>query len=416
MTPPYLLGLRLAGRRVVVVGGGTVAARRVPALRAAGADVVLVAPQVTPALAELAEAEGLRWERRRYAAADLDGAWLVHACTDDPAVNAAVAADADARRVFCVRADAAEAASAWTPASGGHGEVTVGVHAGRDPRRAAAVRDRIVAGLREGSLDAAHGRDRPVGVAIVGGGPGDPELVTVRARRLLAEADVVVADRLAPAALLDELGPHVLVVDAAKIPRGRAMPQDEINATLVAHARAGRFVVRLKGGDPFVFGRGGEELEACLAAGVPVTVVPGVTSAIAVPGAASIPVTHRGVAQHFTVVSGHVPPGDPRSSVDWAVLARAGGTLVLLMAVDNLAAIAAALCGHGRDAATPAAVVERGSTPEQRVLRATLGTVAEAARRAGVRPPAVVVVGEVAALRLDGAPGDGGSVSAGREG
>ena len=160
------------------------------------------------------------------------------------------------------------------------------------------------------------------GVALVGGGPGDPELITVRGRRLLARADVVVVDRLAPRELLDELPPHVEVVDAAKIPYGRAASQDVINATLIEQAKAGKFVVRLKGGDSYVFGRGYEELLACAAAGVPVTVVPGVTSAFAVPAVAGVPVTHRGVAHEVVVVSGHVAPDDERSLVDWNALAR----------------------------------------------------------------------------------------------
>ena len=232
------------------------------------------------------------------------------AATDDPVVNAAVAADAEQRHVLCVRADDASEATAWVPATGRTGPYTVAVHADRDPARAAAVRDHLVAAA-ELAPSPATGRPRTGRVVLVGGGPGDPGLLTLRGRAALAEADVVVADRLAPLALLDELPAEVTVVDAAKVPGGRSMPQEEIDRLLVDHARAGRVVVRLKGGDPFVFGRGMEEVEACVAAGVPVEVVPGVTSAIAVPGAAGIPVTHRGVVQAFTVVSGHLPPGRP---------------------------------------------------------------------------------------------------------
>jgi uroporphyrin-III C-methyltransferase/precorrin-2 dehydrogenase/sirohydrochlorin ferrochelatase len=237
------------------------------------------------------------------------------------------------------------------------------------------------------------------GVAIVGGGPGDPDLVTGRGRRLLAHADVVVADRLAPQALLAELAPHVEVVDAAKLPRGRAMSQQAINDVLVERALAGRFVVRLKGGDPFVFGRGFEEVEACVAAGVPVIVVPGVTSALAVPGLAGIPLTHRGVAHEAVIVSGHLAPDDPASLVDWPGLARLRGTLVLLMAVDRLPQIAGVLVEHGRDPRTPAAVVQDGSLPSERILVSTLQDLPDVAAAAGVRPPAVVVVGAVVSLR-----------------
>ncbi|MCM0677539.1 uroporphyrinogen-III C-methyltransferase, partial [Micromonospora phytophila] len=236
---------------------------------------------------------------------------------------------------------------------------------------------------------------RPGHVAIVGGGPGPDDLITVRGRALLDAAEVVVVDRLAPQGLLAGLRPDVRVVDAAKVPRGPSMGQDAINATLVEHARAGRRVVRLKGGDPYVFGRGGEELLACAEAGVPVTVVPGVTSSIAAPAAAGIPVTHRAVAHEFTVVSGHVAPDSPTSLVRWDALAGLRGTLVVLMGLKNLAAITAALTAHGRPAETPAAVVQEATTGAQRVLRSTLGAVAADVVAAGLRPPAVVVVGDV---------------------
>ncbi|MDQ3601339.1 MAG: uroporphyrinogen-III C-methyltransferase, partial [Actinomycetota bacterium] len=236
-------------------------------------------------------------------------------------------------------------------------------------------------------------------VALVGAGPGDPDLITVRGRRLLARADVVVADRLAPRELLDELGAHVTVIDAAKVPYGRAMAQDAINSTLIEHARAGRFVVRLKGGDPYVFGRGFEELLACTRAGLPVTVVPGITSAIAVPAAAEVPVTHRGVAHEFVVVSGHVAPDDPASLVDWSALGRLRGTLVLLMAVERIGAFATALITHGRPTDTPAVVVQEGTLRTHRAVRSTLEKVAEDVAAHGIRPPAVIVIGPVADLR-----------------
>jgi uroporphyrin-III C-methyltransferase / precorrin-2 dehydrogenase / sirohydrochlorin ferrochelatase len=395
---PYPSGLRLSARRVVVVGGGQVAQRRLPGLLAAQADVLLVAPDVTPAVEAMAGTHELRWERRRYQPGDLDGAWYVLALTDDPAVNAAVADEAERRRIFCVRADDATMATAWTPAVGRHAGVTVAVLGGYDPRRAAAVRDGILEGLREGTIAAGRVRSKTAGVALVGGGPGDPDLITVRGRHLLAEADVVVVDRLAPRALLDELPPHVEVVDAAKIPYGRAVAQDAINATIVRHAKAGKFVVRLKGGDPYVFGRGYEEVMACAEAGVPCTVVPGVTSATAVPAVAGIPVTHRGVAHEFTVVSGHVSPSDPASLVDWPALGRLTGTLVLLMALERLGEISRTLISCGRAPGTPVAVVQEGTTAGQRVVRAVLGDVAEVVSREGVRPPAIVVVGDVVAL------------------
>jgi uroporphyrin-III C-methyltransferase/precorrin-2 dehydrogenase/sirohydrochlorin ferrochelatase len=392
---PYLLGLRLDGRRAAVIGGGRVAQRRVPALLAAGADVLLVSPEVTPVIEDLAARGELTWERRAYRPGDCAGAWLVQACTDDGKVNAAVAAEAESRHVWCVRADDAQASAAWTPASGRVGETTVAVLAGGDPRRAAGVRDAAVDGLRDGTLNARHSRHKPVGVALVGGGPGDPGLITVRGRQLLAQADVVITDRLAPRELLDELAGDVEVIDAAKIPYGRSVTQDHINAALVEHARAGRFVVRLKGGDPFVFGRGAEEVLHCARAGIPVTVVPGITSAIAVPSGIGVPVTHRAVAQDFHVVSAHVAPGDPASTVDWEGLGRAHGTLVLLMAVERMRVIGETLMRYGRSPDTPVAVVQDGTLQSQRALMATLATVADEMTASGVRPPAIVVVGEV---------------------
>jgi uroporphyrin-III C-methyltransferase/precorrin-2 dehydrogenase/sirohydrochlorin ferrochelatase len=396
-TTPYPVGLLLKGRRVVVLGGGTVAQRRLPALLAAGADVHLIAPSTTPAVQAMADAGELTWHPRPYAAGDLAGAWYVLAATDDPVANAAASAEAEADRTFCSRSDDASAATAWTPAAGRQDGTTVAVLSG-DPRRSAALRDAIVAGLRDGSLAAAHHRGRTPGVALVGGGPGDPDLITVRGRRLLAEADVVVADRLAPRELLDELPPHVEVIDAAKIPYGRYMAQEAINNALIEHARAGRFVVRLKGGDPYVFGRGMEELLACREAGVPVTVVPGISSSISVPASAGIPVTHRGVTHEFSVISGHVAPEDPRSLVNWDAAAKMHGTLVLLMAVERIAAIAAALVAGGRDPQTPVAVVQEGTTAAQRRVDATLATVAEVVAAEQIRPPAVVVIGDVVAV------------------
>jgi uroporphyrin-III C-methyltransferase/precorrin-2 dehydrogenase/sirohydrochlorin ferrochelatase len=303
--------------------------------------------------------------------------------------------------VFCVRADDRHAATAWTPAVTRHGPVTVAVLGGGDPRRAVAVRDSVRAHLA--SPAAAFPSGMAGSVALIGAGPGDPELITVKGRRLLLAADVVVVDRLAPGLLLDELRADVELVDASKIPHGQSRAQEEINRILVDRARAGRFVVRLKGGDPYVFGRGGEEVLACAAAGVPVTVVPGVTSALAVPAAAGIPITHRGVAHEFVVVSGHLPPDDPTSLVDWPAVARLRGTVCVLMGLANLPAIAAVLLREGRPAQTPVAVVRHGTTPGQQVVQAPLGGIVAAVRAAGLRPPVVIVIGEVVGvLDLEG--------------
>ena len=396
--PPYPSGLRLAGRRVLVVGGGHVAQRRVPRLLAAGADVVVVSPVCTPAVEGLAGAGEVTWVERGYRAGDVDEAWYVVAATDDPDVNAQVSAEAEAQRIFCVRADDASRATAWTPAVGRHAGVTVAVLANREPRKSAAVRDAIVAGLRDGAITAPHDEDRTPGVVLVGGGPGDPELVTMAARRALSEADVVVTDRLAPRELLDELSPDVELIDVTKLPRGRAAAQEEINRVIVDRALAGHRVVRFKGGDSFVYGRGFEEALACEAAGVPWTVIPGLTSAISVPAVAGIPVTHRGVAHEFTVISGHLPPDHPDSLVEWDAVARLKGTVVLLMAVQNLPLIAERLVKGGRPGTTPLAIISEGTMPGERTLLSTLGAVHADMAREAVRPPAIVVVGGVVAV------------------
>ncbi|MGW2091623.1 uroporphyrinogen-III C-methyltransferase [Promicromonospora sukumoe] len=448
----YPLGLRVAGRLVVVVGGGPVAARRVRSLVDAGARVRVVAPhtvlgeQDLPVAAETLEfrtgPEGepqpgtIEWVRREYRTGDLDGAWLAHTATGSASADRQVADDAERGRIFCVTAGDASVGSAWVPAVArttltDDAEVTVAVTAGRDPRRARAIRDAVAAELASGTLPLRRHRPRasrvepvethplvepvettplvePVEtlvstsstreagstragrVWLVGGGPGDTGLITARGRAVLAQADVVVVDRLGPRALLEELAPEVEVIDVGKTSGNHPVPQHEINALLVQHALAGRDVVRLKGGDPYVFGRGGEELAACQAAGVEAEVVPGVTSAVSVPAAVGIPVTHRGVARGFSVLTGHdgaaQVPGGPDH------------TLVLLMGVTNLAGSAAALITADRPADTPAAVVEDGYGPRQRVTVGALSTIAARAAAAGVKPPAIVVVGDVVRL------------------
>ncbi|MBX7110705.1 MAG: uroporphyrinogen-III C-methyltransferase [Dehalococcoidia bacterium] len=244
----------------------------------------------------------------------------------------------------------------------------------------------------------AHGRASGH-VWLVGAGPGDPGLITRAGLEALRRADVVLYDRLGTADLLDECREDALLIDVGKAPGRQAMAQEEINAELIEHGRAGRRVVRLKGGDPFVFGRGGEEAEALAAARIACTVVPGVTSAIGGLAAAGIPVTHRGVAASFAVVTGHEAPDRSTEGVDWTRLATAVDTIVVLMGVGRLESIAAALIAGGRDSRTPAALVQQASTPAQRVLEATLGEIAVAARDAGIEAPALLVVGEVAALR-----------------
>nr|WP_223110999.1 uroporphyrinogen-III C-methyltransferase [Aeromicrobium senzhongii] len=380
--------MRLEGRRVVVVGGGHVATRRAFALVESGADVHVVSPAVSDSLASAIGRGTITWHERAYHCGDLDGAWLVQTATGVPAVDDLVADDAEARQIFCLKGGDPERATAWTPAVARVDDVTIAVSGGGDAGRASALRDALATALQTGDLPLRH-RTHPRGlVALVGGGPGDPGLLTARGRRLLAEADVVVFDRLAPQSVLAELAADVEVIDVGKQPDHHPIPQEQINALLVDRAREGKVVVRLKGGDPYVFGRGGEELLACREAGIEVEVVPGVTSAIAVAAAAGIPVTHRGVARGFSVVTGHESLGElPR---------RGDHTLVMLMGVKRLRSTADELIAAGHDPETPTAVIERGFSPDQRTTIATLGTIAD--RASDAVSPAITVIGDVVSL------------------
>jgi uroporphyrin-III C-methyltransferase / precorrin-2 dehydrogenase / sirohydrochlorin ferrochelatase len=404
MNTGYPLLLDVAGRAVLVVGGGQVGARKALALAEAGALVEVVAPEVELAITG---DRRITISARRYVAADVAGRWLVQACTGHDDVDAQVVADAEAARVWCVRASAAAESPAWNSAVARVDDVVVAVNAGADPARAQALRDAIAALLQTGELGARHRRPADAGsVALVGGGPGDPDLITVRGRRLLAAADVVVVDRLGPRALLDELPAGVEIVEAGKSPDNHTLPQQAINELLISLAQQGKRVVRLKGGDPFVFGRGAEEMLALAAAGVACEVVPGVTSAIAVPAAAGIPVTHRALARQFTVVTGH-------EDLDWPKLAAIEGTLVVLMGATRVDRIAKQLMAAGRDPSTPVAVIENGTLPTQRTTTGDLGSIGSVAALATVRAPAVLVIGDVAALR-DAVAGFGDSAASAR--
>lgn len=233
-------------------------------------------------------------------------------------------------------------------------------------------------------------------VTLVGGGPGDPGLVTVAGRAAIESADVIVTDRLAPLAALRWARPDAEIIDVAKIPGGRSTSQEQINRLLVEHAQAGRHVVRFKGGDNFVFGRGGEELIACHQAGIATTLVPGVSSAIAAPALAGIPVTHRGLVQGFTVISGHLPPEHPDSTIDYSALAQSGTTIIVLMGVRTLGPVCQALIAGGLAPTTAAAVIADGAMPSQHVARGTLATIDAIATAAGIGAPAVTVIGAVA--------------------
>lgn len=394
------LHLSLIGRRVTVVGGGPVAWRKVQSCLEAGASTVVIAPYVCDELADAVADGDVEWIARDYIEGDLDGAWLAFAATGDVTTDDAVEAAADAGRVFCVRASAGAGVRNGTrsPAVLRRESVTISVAStdGADPRRAVALRDAIGVALDSGRLPLRRVRGGAGRVTLVGGGPGSVDLLTLQGRRVLAEADVVVVDRLGPREVLAELGADVLILEVGKAPGKHPVPQHAINALLVDHAQAGRHVVRLKGGDPFVFGRGGEEVEACQAAGVEVLVVPGVSSAFAVPAAAGIPVTHRGLARQVTVLAGHDAAGVVRA--DWPALARAGAdgnTLIVLMGVKHLPSISAALLAAGAPCDLPVAIIENGCTPEQRVTVGALADIATIALAREVRSPAVIVIGRV---------------------
>lgn len=385
------LAVDLRGVRVLAVGGGPVSARRVRTFLDEGAVVDLVAPELCAALQPVPD--GVRWHARTVREEDLDDVRLVHTATGDPEVDAHVAQLCAARGIWCVNATEAPRGSAIVPARVAvevpNGPVELSVTSS-DPGRSVAVRNRISHLLRTTPGLRAQ-RDHAGWVALVGGGPGDTGLLTARGLTLVHSADVIVIDRLAPQGVLAHLDADVIVLDVGKKRGHHPVPQEEINRLLIEHARAGRGVVRLKGGDPYVLGRGGEERLACLAAGIDVEVVPGVTSAIAVPAAAGIPVTHRGLARGFTVVTGHdvMLPGLPAGS---------DHTLVVLMGIKMLPGVVARLLEQGRDPSCPAAIIERGSTPQQRVTVAPLAELVDVAARRRVQPPAVTVIGDVVTL------------------
>lgn len=396
-----LLSLDVAGRRVVFVGGGRVSARRARSYIDEGAEVVVVAPDLDPALRELVDTGLVTWIEEFATPEHLDGAWLVHSATGDPAVDLLVSTWADERRIWCINAGSGADGSARSVATARTGEITIGVSSahGADPRRTRAISDALAEHISSGAVDLRRVRRDATSegrVILVGGGPGDPDLLTVKARRAIAMADVVVADRLGPRSVLDDLAPGVEVIDVGKTPHHHPVPQDEINRILVERAGRGDIVVRLKGGDPFVFGRGGEEFLACREAGVRVETVPGISSALSAPAAAGIPVTHRGVARGFLTVTGH-------EAVDEETLALLRGgrtTVVVLMGVAALPRIVEHALSAGVSADLPVAIVENGTTAEQRSTRAPLSAIVETAARVGVRNPAVIVFGEVARFGL----------------
>lgn len=392
-----LLGVDLVGRPVLVAGGGPVAATKAAALVADGALVHVVTPIICEAMLDLVDDVSVTWSQREVRLEDVEGRWFVVAATGDGPVDRALCERATSGRIFSVCAGSSEHGTARNPAVTDHAGMRVGVISnGRpDPARVVSVRNALATHLETGNLDLRARRARPAQegrVVLVGGGPGAVDLITVRGRRALAQADVVVTDRLGPTELLRTLPSSVEIIDVGKTPGHHPVPQHEINRILVEQAQRGHTVVRLKGGDPFVYGRGGEEVLACREAGVAVEVVPGVSSALSAPGAAGIPLTHRGTVGAVHIVHGH-------ESIDIHALSSAAteaATLVILMGVRLLADHVRDLTAHGAADDLPVAIIEEATTERQRVTTAPLAQIVDTARLACVGAPAVIVVGRVA--------------------
>lgn len=409
------LFLDLADKPALVVGGGVVAERKINSLVESGAKVTVVAPEATGHIRNLAQSGTVTWIQRKFEVLDLglDKFWLAITATGVPSVDDLVVALCEDDRLWCVNCASGEDSSAVFSAQGKTADgIQIAVSGDRDPKRAVAVRDAILYELSLGLIDpgpqrktrksvaetsaAAATVESPVPgtVTLVGAGPGDPELITVRGLARIRQADVVVVDRLAPQALWKKLPLDIEIIKVGKAPGQHSATQDEINQVIVERALQGKHVVRIKGGDSFVLGRGGEEAQACVQAGIPVEVVPGITSSIAVPAAAGIPVTHRGITSSFTMASAHE---GAKSVLEAIGSTPTDSTLVLLMGASKLSEICEALIDIGYSPATPLAIVEAGLTPDQNVIEATLGSVVANGNRP--QNPSVVVIGEVVRMR-----------------
>ncbi len=443
---PIFMNLR--GEPCLVVGGGEVAARKCALLLRAGAKVTVCAPELAPAF----DTGRIEHRAARFREADLDGQALVIAATDDQAVNRAVAAAARARRIPVNVADQPELCTFILPSIIERAPLTVAISSGgaspvlarllrarleslipaaygRLAALAAEFRERVKARFRgaerrrfweralEGPIaemvlagrdaEARHALEAALedarlalsggDVALVGAGPGDPDLLTFRALRLMQQADVVVYDQLVSKPILDLVRLEAERIYAGKARAQHALPQEDINALLVRLAREGKRVVRLKGGDPFIFGRGGEEIATLAAEGIPFQVVPGITAAAGCASYAGIPLTHREHAQSVMFVAGHLRDGT--MNFNWRALAQPQQTLVVYMGLLGLEVLCRELVAHGLPASLPAALVQQGTTPQQRVLEGTLATLPGIVAASEVRAPTLVIVGEVVRLR-----------------
>ncbi len=443
--------LDLRGKPGIVVGGGRVAALKAEALLRSGVRVTVIAPEICERLSELALVGALRLERRRFAPGDLVGAEIAIAATNDPAVNESVSAAARSLRLPVNVADNAALSSFIMPSVVDRAPLQIAIStAGSSPVLARKLRtaieiavpfafgrlaaligrfrgvskeryldpearrrfweevvdgpiaDMVLSGNEQGAVGALekklrHGEPSGGFVSLVGAGPGDPELLTLRALRVMQAASVVLFDHLVSPRLVDLTRRDAERIYVGKEKDRHALPQAEINTLMVRFAREGKRVVRLKGGDPFVFGRGGEEIEALLEHGVAFEVVPGITAAAGAAAYAGIPLTHRDYAQSCVFATGHLKNGSAR--LDWQALVRPNQTVVVYMGVGGLAQICRGLVEHGMSGSTPAAVVEKATLPEQRVVEGTLRSLPEMAQAQRVAPPALLIVGEVVRLR-----------------
>jgi uroporphyrin-III C-methyltransferase/precorrin-2 dehydrogenase/sirohydrochlorin ferrochelatase len=447
----YPLFADLSGRQVLVVGGGVVGERKAAALVEAGATVIVGAPRLSPALQAWTEQGRVRWRGGLFEEAWLDDVWLVIAATDDATLHRRIRELAEARHLFVNVVDDAEQSSFHVPAVIDRAPVAIAISSGgHAPMLARLLRERLeglvdpVVGPLAALLADMRGRIRkhlpdaalrrryyerllvgPVqsllrrgqhalaeasaerlldsfdaprsgSVVLLGAGPGDPGLLTLRGLRALNEADVILHDRLVSHEVLALARRDAERIEVAKQAGNHHTTQAQIHALMLEHAAAGKRVVRLKGGDPFVFGRGGEELEFLRQRGIPYEVVPGITAALACAAYAGVPLTHRDHAQSVRLVTAHCR--DSIDTLDWPALAQEKQTLAVYMGTSELPVIQQRLIAHGRASRTPFALVENGSRPEQRVITGTLGSLAERAASAEVRSPALLIIGEVAAL------------------
>lgn len=443
----------LRGRLVLLVGGGDVALRKARLLGEAGARLRVVAPVIEPELLSLLEQGGGEALHQGYSPEQLEGAQLVIAATDDGELNARVSRDAQARSLPVNAVDAPEHCTVIFPAivdrsplmiavsTGGHAPVlarltrarleTLFPHSwGRLAQLAQRFRsrvkgafstinqrrvfwedvfqgdiaERVFSGRDEEAerlllerLEQQKGQRYQGEVYLVGAGPGDPDLLTFRALRLMQQADVVLHDRLVPDAIIDLCRRDADRIYVGKARAAHAVPQEQINQLLVRLAREGKRVLRLKGGDPFIFGRGGEEIEELAANGIPFQVVPGITAANGCSAYAGIPLTHRDHAQSVRFVTGHLKDGT--TNLPWQELVARGQTVVFYMGLVGLPVICEQLIAHGRDPATPIALIQQGTTARQKVLTATLASMPALVERTEIKPPTLLIVGEVVSLR-----------------